>query len=236
MKTFVLITSTLLALIAPSEFYNSLGYGYAPLFVLYASLFYYYFVVRHGRVNIHLLLLYLAFLVCGFIISLMSGDINAIYFTLNTVMSIALVIVIFNQNLIIDYINYITNTLLVFLIDAIMYRLTNYSLFYYLLGHFESYNFLIENSTMSVQNLLSGDYYRIRSIYDEPGSFSFFICSAAALRHVCGLDKVKTWSLLVGGLMTLSFAHFLYFIFHFIADLNFKYFYKMIKKINLNFL
>lgn len=51
---------------------------------------------------------------------------------------------------------------------------------------------------------------RANGIYDEPGAFSFLICSLACLRHLRGRSSVATWALLLVGFVTLSLAHLLF--------------------------
>lgn len=59
---------------------------------------------------------------------------------------------------------------------------------------------------------------RPAGIYDEPGSFSFFVCAIAAMRHVLDLDKRKTWFLLFAGFITFSLTHLIYVIAHIIIE------------------
>lgn len=67
-----------------------------------------------------------------------------------------------------------------------------------------------------------GSAFRAASIYDEPGTFSFVICAIAAMRHLCNKNKGLTWSILILGTVTLSFAHILYMSLHFIAEKGIK--------------
>lgn len=96
--------------------------------------------------------------------------------------------------------------------------------FYALLGG-ESF-FSLENpdgrenafflSTFS--NFFVGSFIRPAGVFDEPGALSFIVCFISALRHKCGLSKKITWQLLLLGLITLSFAHFVYIFFHALQD------------------
>jgi hypothetical protein len=61
---------------------------------------------------------------------------------------------------------------------------------------------------------------RPSGIYDEPGAFSFFICSIALFRKALNLKPSKTWIILLLGLITFSVAHILYLLFHFISEKN----------------
>jgi len=59
---------------------------------------------------------------------------------------------------------------------------------------------------------------RPTGFYDEPGTFSFMICTVAALRHLHGRDARVTWLLLGMGFVTLSLAHPIYVILHAMAE------------------
>jgi hypothetical protein len=59
---------------------------------------------------------------------------------------------------------------------------------------------------------------RPSGIYDEPGAFSFFICSIALFRKLLNLKSNKTWLILFLGLITFSVAHILYLLFHVISE------------------
>jgi len=67
-----------------------------------------------------------------------------------------------------------------------------------------------------------GTFIRSAGIFDEPGAFSFVICSVAILRHSLKMDKRMTWILLSTGFITLSLAHFIYMIFHLLSERGFK--------------
>ncbi|WP_354634710.1 hypothetical protein [Planktothricoides raciborskii] len=56
-------------------------------------------------------------------------------------------------------------------------------------------------------------------IYDEPGAFSFFICSLAASRHILRMNKSVTWFILGLGMVTLSFAHVAYMSIHILSEI-----------------
>lgn len=59
---------------------------------------------------------------------------------------------------------------------------------------------------------------RPAGIFDEPGAFSFFLCATAFSRLIVGLNKKITWAILFMGLSTLSLAHVVYMVFHFLAE------------------
>lgn len=52
-----------------------------------------------------------------------------------------------------------------------------------------------------------GNVIRPAWIYDEPGAFSFLICSTVALRHLLKMNNRLSMLLMIGGLVTLSLAH-----------------------------
>ena len=63
-----------------------------------------------------------------------------------------------------------------------------------------------------------GNVIRPSGFYDEPGAFSFMVCSVAALRHLRGRDTRVTWLMLGLGLVTLSLAHLVYVLLHAVAE------------------
>ena len=64
---------------------------------------------------------------------------------------------------------------------------------------------LLYLTTMSGPPL--GNVIRPSWVYDEPGAFSFLICSVVALRHVLKRATKWSWLLMIGGLVTLSLTH-----------------------------
>jgi hypothetical protein len=58
-------------------------------------------------------------------------------------------------------------------------------------------------------------------VYDEPGAFSFLICSTVALRHVLKMGSRGSLLLMIGGLITLSLTHFLLTVIYLILHLGF---------------
>ncbi|HDM8133119.1 hypothetical protein LCE44_05910 [Vibrio harveyi] len=55
-------------------------------------------------------------------------------------------------------------------------------------------------------------------IYDEPGAFSFFICSVVTLRKLYNKNNNVSWALLLFGMCTLSIAHVVYVVFYFFSE------------------
>lgn len=69
------------------------------------------------------------------------------------------------------------------------------------------------NSWRELTNII-----RPSGLYDEPGAFSFVICSIAFMRHLLNKNKNVTWIILLTGFITLSLAHLVYIVFHFLAE------------------
>lgn len=68
----------------------------------------------------------------------------------------------------------------------------------------------------SLTNSLWSGFTRPSGVYDEPGTFSFFICAVVTLRHMLGFDEKKSLNMLLFGLVTLSLAHIIFlFVFMF---------------------
>ncbi len=59
---------------------------------------------------------------------------------------------------------------------------------------------------------------RAAGIFDEPGAFSMYICFIAALRHILRQNRRTTWLMIVLGFATLSLAHLIYTLCHFLAE------------------
>ena len=75
------------------------------------------------------------------------------------------------------------------------------------------YGFTMSNS------MLIGNFFRPAGVYDEPGAFSFIICSIAIMREVVGLDSRKTKYLLLLGFMTFSLMHFIFVVLYYLHRL-----------------
>lgn len=61
---------------------------------------------------------------------------------------------------------------------------------------------------------------RMNGIFNEPGSFAFYLGMLAACRHLLRMDKRVTWALLCAGLTTVSIAHVLYMACHAVAEVK----------------
>lgn len=70
----------------------------------------------------------------------------------------------------------------------------------------------------TLTNSFIGDLIRPSGIYDEPGALSFYVCAVAVMRHMLGKDNKITWAILLLGFVTLSLAHLIYVLFHFLAE------------------
>lgn len=70
----------------------------------------------------------------------------------------------------------------------------------------------------SFSNAYSGSVVRPSGIYDEPGALSFFVCAIACLRRLFGKNEGVTWAMLGMGFVTLSLAHVIYAVFHFLSS------------------
>jgi hypothetical protein len=64
-------------------------------------------------------------------------------------------------------------------------------------------------------NSFGEGYLRAGGIYDEPGAFSFFICTLCTVRELLQKNRNVTALLLIGGMVTASIAHFAFMAFHF---------------------
>ena len=59
-----------------------------------------------------------------------------------------------------------------------------------------------------------GNIIRPTGIYDEPGAFSFYLCSLVAIRELFGKSKRTSFLILFLGFITLSLAHLIFFTFY----------------------
>jgi len=78
-------------------------------------------------------------------------------------------------------------------------------------------NLYVFFSTLSNSYNVNANIVRPSGIYDEPGALSFFVCAIACLRTFLGKSERLTWVLLGLGLVTLSLAHVIYMVAHFLA-------------------
>ena len=53
-------------------------------------------------------------------------------------------------------------------------------------------------------------FIRPSGLFDEPGAFSFFICSLVTLRHIFGMNEFNSLKILLMGFVTFSLAHIIY--------------------------
>jgi hypothetical protein len=66
-------------------------------------------------------------------------------------------------------------------------------------------------------NARIGNIIRPSGLFDEPGAFSFFICITAILRNITKRSLKVTIAILIFGFITLSLAHFIFFIFYILS-------------------
>lgn len=99
------------------------------------------------------------------------------------------------------------------------------SLIYLKMGGGELYTFLNPDGRtnylfpFTLTNSFWDELIRPSGIYDEPGAFSFFICTTVVLRDLLGFSKKNSFIMLISGLITLSLAHVVFLI---IYLLNFR--------------
>lgn len=60
-------------------------------------------------------------------------------------------------------------------------------------------------------NAIIGKFIRPSGVFDEPGALSFFLCIVAIIRIISGKRQSGTWFIMIGGLVTISLAHILFF-------------------------
>lgn len=109
------------------------------------------------------------------------------------------------------YINISTKFMFLILFGAYI------GLMWKILGGVELWNFPNPDGRLNflfpftLSNSVWGNLIRPAGIYDEPGAFSFFLCSLAVIRDIFGKNKRITLGILVLGMITLSLAHILFF-------------------------
>lgn len=89
------------------------------------------------------------------------------------------------------------------------------SYFYYVFGGNPLFNLANPNGVPNGFYIFSfsiGFPFRPTGIYDEPGAFSFFICLLVYLRTQLKMNFYLSAFLMVGGLITLSLGHIIFFI------------------------
>ncbi len=119
---------------------------------------------------------------------------------------------------IIQFVEFSTNFIIILLIGALI------GFFYAFIGGPPIFTFSNPNgipnevflTTMTNSRWIN--IIRPSGIYDEPGAFSFFICSIALFRKILNLKPAKTWIILLLGLITFSVAHILYLLFHILSE------------------
>jgi hypothetical protein len=123
-------------------------------------------------------------------------------------------LLLFNENKHLDiFVNWTTNFIIVLIAGAYI------GFFYALMGGTPIVTFLNPDSrthslflTTCTNSVFIGNIIRPSGIYDEPGAFSFFICSICLLRSLVNKNDFVTFLLLLSGLITFSLTHFLIFL------------------------
>jgi hypothetical protein len=178
-----------------------------------------YIIISNRKYNYRILPL-VAFLFIGSIItSLFWVDLKMVFLVVPFIISL-LMLLSLNYNQINVFINWSSSFLIVLIIGAwigFIYALFGGQPLFYIErpnGLFVYY-FLttFSNSWNLLQNTI-----RPTGIYDEPGAFSFVICTVAFMRHNLNKGKNVTWIILLSGFITLSLAHLVYVFFHFLAE------------------
>ena len=126
--------------------------------------------------------------------------------------AILLIIFTFDYSDIYKYIDYLSNIFILMLIGCIIGFLYAYFGGQALLAFPNEDGrpnglFLTTFSTSYFDGLI-----RPSAIYDEPGALSFLLCITTALRESFGMNRKTSWILLIGGLVTLSTAHAIFFV------------------------
>lgn len=116
----------------------------------------------------------------------------------------------------VDYITYITIILIIMAWIAIIYAFIGGKSIMSFDNGFGREYFLYVTSLVAIESI-SGNIVRPTGIFDEPGSFSFIICYIAILRSVFKKNEWITFYMLLGGFVTLSIAHFVFFLIYLIS-------------------
>lgn len=120
------------------------------------------------------------------------------------------------------FINYSTKFIYILLVGAYI------GLFWKILGGNELLNFPNPDGRLNsifpftLSNSVYSNLIRPSGIYDEPGAFSFFICSLAVIRDIFGKNKRQTLLLLILGIVTFSVAHTIFLLVYLIQFLKSK--------------
>lgn len=126
--------------------------------------------------------------------------------------AILLIIFTFDYSDIYKYIDYLSTIFILMLIGCII------GFFYAYFGGQALLAFPNEDGRPNGLFLttFSSSYFdgliRPSAIYDEPGALSFLLCITTALRESFGMNRKISWILLIGGLVTLSTAHAIFFV------------------------
>ena len=78
-----------------------------------------------------------------------------------------------------------------------------------------NYVFLTTCTNLYISQVIPGmtNIIRPSGIYDEPGTFSFFLCILIAFRVITGKNDILSFFMLLAGNITFSVAHYIFFVF-----------------------
>lgn len=200
---------------------------YAPFYLIFFLIMTFFFQIKINKI---LLLLSSIAMLSIFLVTLYHNDLRYIVFTGNTVIAF-MIFSLADRDLLIKIIKISSLIIVLMLIGAWI------SSFYIFFTKSFPETFELYPGREILRGILSfGAKYspelyifRASSIYDEAGTFSFVIVFVAAIRHFLNMDKKNTWAILILGFVTVSLAHLVYVILHFLAEkINYKKFFVFI--------
>jgi hypothetical protein len=208
---------------------------YAPFYLIFFLIMTFFFQIKINKI---LLLFSSIAMLSVFLVAFYHNDLRYIFFTGNTVIAF-MIFSLADRDLLIKIIKISSLIIFLMLIGAWITFLNVYFTNNFV-GTFElSPGWEILRGVLSLGVMFSPELYifRASSIYDEPGTFSFVIVFVAAIRHFLNMDKKNTWAILILGFVTISLAHFVYVILHFLAEkINYKKFISFIFLLVLTFI
>jgi hypothetical protein len=190
---------------------------YAPFYLIFFLIMTLFFKIKINKI---LLLLYLIAMLSILLVAFYHNDLRYIFYTANTVIAL-MIFSLVDRDLFIKIIKISSLIIFLMLIGAWITFLN-----VYFTNSFPETKFEIDSRAEILRGILSFGVefspevyiFRASSIYDEPGTFSFVITFIAAIRHFLNMDKKNTWMILILGFVTISLAHLVYVILHFLAE------------------
>jgi hypothetical protein len=210
---------------------------YAPFYLIFFLIMTFFFQIKINKI----LLLFSSIAIPSiFLVAFYHNDLRYIFYTANTVIAL-MIFSLVDRDLFIKIIKISSLIIFLMLIGAWITFLNIYFTNSIPETTFETYpgtKILRGVLSFGVINHYTGLYiFRASSIYDEPGTFSFVIVFIAAIRHFLNMDKKNTWVILILGFVTISLAHLVYVILHFLAEkINYKKFILFIFLLGLTFI